>query len=140
MADAKLTKEENEEAERFFNDFKYKPYSEDSMKKVLGNEEKIMDKMADSNLCGFMNQTKSFFRLLKSYFNHSYTDLPVPTVVSIIMSLLYVFSPIDLIPDFLPVVGLLDDAAIMGACIASFGSTLHKFEEWESNQEKHDSE
>ena len=136
MAKNKLTDEEKEQAERYFNDFKYQSYSSENAEKVIHNEEKIMDKMTDGNLAGFMNQVKTFFRMIKAYANKEYKEVPVSTIVSIIMTLLYVFSPIDLIPDFLPVVGLLDDAAVLGACVASFGSAIKKFEEWEVTQDK----
>ena len=135
MAKDKLTKEEKEEAEKYFRDFKYQSYSEDNMKKVIDNEAKIMDKMKDSNLLDFIKPAKTFFRMLKAYFTGRYKEVPVATIVSIIMTLLYVFSPVDLIPDFIPVVGLLDDAAVMGACVASFGSAIKKFEEWEASQD-----
>ena len=136
MAKNKLTDEEKEQAERYFNDFKYQSYSQENADKVIHNEEKIMDKMTDGNLARFMNQVKTFFRMIKAYSKHEYKEVPVSTIVSIIMTLLYVFSPIDLIPDFLPVVGLLDDAAVLSACVASFGSAIKKFEEWEATQEK----
>ncbi len=136
MAKNKLTEEEKEQAERYFSDFKYQSYSEENEKKVIQNEDKIMDKMKDSNLSAFMNQVKTFFRMIKAYKNQDYKEVPVSTIVSIIMTLLYIFSPIDLIPDFLPVVGLLDDATVLGACVATFGSAIKKFEEWETTQKK----
>ena len=136
MAKDKLTKEEREEAEKYFRDFRYQSYSEDNMKKVIDNEAKIMDKMKDSNLLDFISPAKTFFRMLKAYYTGRYKEVPVATIVSIIMTLLYVFSPVDLIPDFIPVIGLLDDAAVMGACVASFGSAIKKFEEWEATQGK----
>ncbi len=136
MAKNKLTDEEKEKAEQYFNDFKYQSYSKEDADKVIGNEDKIMDKMTDGNLAKFMNQVKTFFRMIKAYANKEYKEVPASTIVSIIMTLLYVFSPIDLIPDFLPVVGLLDDAAVLGACVASFGSAIKRFEEWEASQGK----
>ena len=104
------------------------------MQKVIDNEEKIMDKMKDTSLLEFIKPAKAFFRMLKAYFTGRYKEVPVATIGSIIMTLLYVFSPVDLIPDFLPVIGLLDDAAVMGACVASFGSAIKQFEEWENTQ------
>ena len=136
MPKTKLTPEEQKEAEEQFNDFKYKSYDEADMKTVIDNEEKIMGKMNSTSLSKFLGPAKTFFRMLKAYFNGSYKEIPVSAIVSIIMTLLYVFSPIDLIPDFIPVAGLLDDASVMAACVAAFNSTLKKFEEWEQNQKK----
>lgn len=136
MAKNKLTDEEKKEAENYFNSFKYQSYSKENEEKVIENEEQIMAKMKDSALSKFMKQVKTFFRMIKAYSKNEYKEIPVSTIVSIIMTLLYVFSPIDLIPDFLPVVGLLDDAAVLGTCVASFGTAIKRFEEWEAAKSK----
>ena len=46
------------------------------------------------------------------------------------LTLVYVFSPLDLIPDYIPGVGLLDDASIVGLCIAAIKSDLEAFKAW----------
>lgn len=42
-------------------------------------------------------------------------------------ALLYVISPIDAIPDFIPVFGLLDDAGVVALAIGSLGVALNKY-------------
>ena len=42
----------------------------------------------------------------------------------ILGSLLYLFSPIDIAPDFIPVVGLIDDAAIMTLLVSEVSQLL----------------
>ena len=48
----------------------------------------------------------------------------------IILTLLYVFSPIDIIPDCIPGVGLVDDAAMVGFCLAAARSDIEDFRVW----------
>jgi uncharacterized membrane protein YkvA (DUF1232 family) len=38
---------------------------------------------------------------------------PWGAILSLIVALLYGASPIDLIPDFLPIIGILDDAVVV---------------------------
>lgn len=45
-------------------------------------------------------------------------------------ALLYVLSPIDLIPDFIPGIGLLDDAAVFGAMLAAIHEDLQDYKAW----------
>ncbi|KAA6337993.1 hypothetical protein EZS27_013967 [termite gut metagenome] len=42
-------------------------------------------------------------------------------------ALLYVISPLDAIPDIIPVLGLTDDAAIVTLAVANLGSVLAKY-------------
>ena len=39
-------------------------------------------------------------------------------------SLLYLFSPFDIAPDFIPVIGLIDDAAIMALLVSEVSQLL----------------
>ena len=44
-------------------------------------------------------------------------------------ALVYLISPIDAVPDLLPLVGLLDDVAVITAAVASLGGGLLKYKE-----------
>ena len=119
-----LTAEEARKVNERFNSFKNDEYSEDDMHKVLENEDTIMGKMSNKNLRGFVEDVKIFFSMLKDFFTKKYTEVPIGTVMAIAGSLLYVLLPVDVIPDFIPVVGYLDDDAILAACMALCGTDL----------------
>ena len=55
--------------------------------------------------------------MLGDVFTGKYKKVPVGTIAAIVGTLLYVLSPIDLIPDFIPVIGYLDDAAMLALCL-----------------------
>lgn len=44
-------------------------------------------------------------------------------------ALAYVIMPIDIIPDFIPVVGWLDDAAVLAATIAKLSGEISRFKQ-----------
>ena len=53
-----------------------------------------------------------------------------PVQISLIMAAIaYVISPIDAVPDVIPVVGLLDDAMVVKFILDSFGDLLDQYEE-----------
>lgn len=74
------------------------------------------------------------FRLLKAWKNGSYRGLSVRTLASLVVALIYVLSPVDLIPDFIPGVGLIDDAAVLGLLLHSMAQDLAAFRLWEQNR------
>jgi len=60
--------------------------------------------------------------------------VPIGTVSAIGFALLYVLNPLDLVPDVLPVVGLLDDAAVVSACVVLVEQDLHAYNAWRERQ------
>jgi uncharacterized membrane protein YkvA (DUF1232 family) len=77
---------------------------------------------------------QSLFRLIKLSASGEYTGLPATTTVAAVAVLIYFISPIDLIPDFIPVVGLLDDMALIAWFSTSIKHELDKFHEWEATK------
>ena len=59
-----------------------------------------------------------------------YTKVPIGTIVAIAATLLYVLAPLDMIPDFMPFVGFLDDAGIVTLCIKGFKADLETYKEF----------
>jgi uncharacterized membrane protein YkvA (DUF1232 family) len=70
-------------------------------------------------------------RLIKAAVSGEYTGIPTATIVGGIAVLLYFLSPIDLIPDFIPVIGLLDDVALLAWFMSSIKTEMDKFADWE---------
>jgi len=68
--------------------------------------------------------------LVRSYIKKQYTDIPIGTIIAVVSSIAYVVSPIDLIPDFIPFVGYLDDAAVIAACWKLVRSDIKDYEKW----------
>ena len=82
--------------------------------------------MESADLKDFYEDVKLFFQMIKDYFDGR-CELPVRTVVAIGVALLYVLSPIDVIPDFIPVVGLVDDAFILTLCLKFIKDDLEEY-------------
>jgi uncharacterized membrane protein YkvA (DUF1232 family) len=73
-------------------------------------------------------------RLLKAWKDGSYRGLSVRTLASLAGALLYVVSPVDLIPDFIPGVGFIDDAAVLALLLHSLAQDLAAFRIWEERR------
>ena len=73
---------------------------------------------------------QTLFRLIKASASGEYTGVPGTTIAAAVAVLIYFISPIDLIPDFLPIVGLLDDAALVVWFSSTLKGEIDKFHEW----------
>lgn len=71
--------------------------------------------------------------LVKAYAQGTYRDIEVKNLIIIVAGLIYFISPIDLIPDFLPLLGYTDDVALLTFIVGSLSDELEKFELWEMN-------
>jgi len=56
--------------------------------------------------------------------------LPWKTVAALSAALAYFLSPIDLIPDFIPVTGFIDDAAVLALVFGAAEADLRRYCEW----------
>ena len=62
---------------------------------------------------------KDIIKVVKS------SKTPLKAKLSIVVLLLYIVSPIDLVPDFIPVIGQLDDLVVVGLLIKQ----IYKYQE-----------
>jgi len=127
-----MAKFTDEEAEEQFAKYT-KNVTKDDVSGVLEKEQSILDK-AKGPLAKFAKNIKLLFSVVKDYAQGNYKEIPWTSIAAIIGALLYIFSPIDLIPDFIPVIGLVDDAAVLGLCLNSIGKDLEKYEIWKQKE------
>ncbi len=68
--------------------------------------------------------------LIRDYFNGSYRRLPVNTLVWLVAALIYFVSPVDVIPDIIPVIGFLDDAGVIAMVFSNFNRDITAYKNW----------
>ncbi|MBP5786806.1 MAG: SEL1-like repeat protein [Kiritimatiellae bacterium] len=76
------------------------------------------------------------FSLLKDRAAGKYCVVNWPVIASLIGALVYVFSPVDAIPDVIPFVGFLDDTGVFAAVLAFAGKDLEQYREWRRTRER----
>jgi uncharacterized membrane protein YkvA (DUF1232 family) len=77
-----------------------------------------------------MMETRALIRLLRAYVTGEYRAVAWESMVLVVGALIYLVSPIDVIPDFLPG-GLIDDAAVVAFVLGLVRVELIEFMEWE---------
>jgi uncharacterized membrane protein YkvA (DUF1232 family) len=83
----------------------------------------------------FWKHLKALFRLLRAYIRNEYRDIPWGSIVLVVVAIIYFVAPIDLIPDWIPLSGFIDDAAVLVFVIRQIRSDLDRFLAWEADKE-----
>lgn len=85
-----------------------------------------------------LGKLKDDLRLLQAlclaYWRGEYRAISPKAMVSVVAGLMYFLSPLDLIPDWIPVIGMLDDIVVLAWVMKSLETELNAFREWRAKQ------
>ena len=125
-----------EDLERVYATFEHGTdgFSEEDMEKLKAERETAERK--STHLGEHFESFRLTWSLLQDYWSGSYKNIPWKLAASIGFAVTYLVSPLDIIPDFLPLLGFTDDAAVFALVISSFQSELDTYKEWKKNQPK----
>ena len=77
--------------------------TEKDIVKVVNKSEEIQKKFRSHGpLQRFIDDGRLLIAVVKDYWSGTYRKLPYGTVAAIVFTLIYVFNPLDLVPDVLP--------------------------------------
>ena len=83
---------------------------------------------------GFIKKIPVIIRMVKSIMSKNGYKPEFKNVILPALVLVYLISPIDIIPDWIPVIGVLDDLALLALAMPMLISEAEKFIVWEATQ------
>ena len=87
-------------------------------------------------LRGLWDDFWALWRLIRAWRDGSYTKVPWRSIIFATGALIYFVSPIDVIPDFIPFIGYVDDGLVIAWTVNAIRKDLEAFRDWEAIQEK----
>ena len=84
-------------------------------------------------LARVIQNLKLLFPLIRDYLKGSYREISFKSIIVFILTLAYIISPVDLIPDWILGFGQIDDVAILAFGLHLLEEDLMKYKEWRSS-------
>ena len=119
-------------AKKEFERIKKSEWSEKDAEKILRDEKKLGRMALSPALKECAQDIKLFFLMLRDFVTKKYPYLPLRVCVVIAGALAYLLAPLDFLPDFLPALGLLDDAALISLCVKFAAEDIDDYKKWRS--------
>ena len=105
--------------------------SAEDVEVVIDKEEAINKKLSGSaSLKKYVELGRLMLALIKDSSSGKHKQAPWYTIATIAFSLLYVLNPMDIVPDFIPGLGYLDDITVLSIGLGWIESDLHRYLDW----------
>ncbi len=78
----------------------------------------------------YLSDIPVLISLVRAYVDKTYVEIPIGSILAIIGALIYFLSPVDLIPDIIPGLGYLDDAAVLGIAFKLVHDDVAEYKKW----------
>ena len=110
-----------EEAENLIED-------KDKLEEYLKTFEEKLSKI--KGIGKSLSEIPILISLVRAYIKGEYTQIPIASIIAVVAALLYLLNVQDIIPDYIPVVGFADDAAVVLFVLKMISVDLEIYKEW----------
>lgn len=122
----------DEDIERELNRLSQTEVNEDKINNALEEKEYVDRVSQKGKLAEVKDVIRDFFAILthRTKFKVSAGEIAVITG-----AILYILTPIDLIPDIIPILGFSDDAAVVVAAAKMLDGLLRRYRKWKKEND-----
>lgn len=87
------------------------------------------------NICQYASKLPLMLSMIRSYIAKEYTEVSPKVIVSMVGALVYMLKGKDLISDKIPVIGIVDDLAVLGLALQLNSKELEAYKTWREKDE-----
>ena len=125
---------------------KYFDKAKERAGKILSNKEKLEEVLSatknrlgevhleNSKLSKLGNNLRIFLRMVRAYASGVYKEIPWKSMVAMVAGLVYFLMPLDLVPDFIPFTGFIDDFTVIMLITNAIHQDIELYLEWEETK------
>ena len=128
-------KEVKMDIDKIINSYRSKLNDEDANpEKVAQTKDETLNKVKNvSVLAGLFDNIRTAYDLVSDSVTGKYKGVSKGTLMLLAGGLAYLALPIDLVPDFIPVAGWMDDAAVLGWIFTRCADEFKKYKEFKDS-------
>ncbi|WP_059173758.1 YkvA family protein [Bacillus sp. FJAT-27445] len=127
-----IGKKYEQKAQKYYDN----PKETDSLlKRAFGKADKNKKSLGDT-----WHKLQLLFELARAWAKGEYKEVSKGTILAVIGAIIYFVSPIDIIPDFILGLGLVDDAAVLAFTWKRLSKDIENFKTWKNTIEMHENQ
>ncbi len=107
-----------------------KNITKEDVEKVVKQSSKIWSKFQNGKFEEYLEEGKTMLSLIKDFWKKEYTQIPWYAMTAIVFALLYVLNPLDLAPDYIPIIGYVDDVTVFSFALTLVNKDLKAYRHW----------
>ena len=113
----------------------------ENAKRIFSNKEKVLETLDNAfkksidlenengEISSLTEKVKLFILMIQSYVKGEYREIPFKSILLIFTGLIYFINPFDLIGDFIPGIGYIDDIGLILWILKSVEEDVVRFKE-----------
>ena len=123
------------DVDKIINAYRSKVNDEDANpEKVAQAKDETLNKVKNvSVLAGLLDNIRTAYDLVSDFVTGRYKGVSKSTIMLLAGGLAYLALPIDLVPDFIPVAGWMDDAAVLGWIFTRCADEFKKYKKFKDS-------
>ena len=114
--------------------------------RILRNKERLnhllhvsADKLKEINVRNIKNSTlveriRVLIRMVRAYASGRYRGIKITNVLLLVAAIVYFVTPLDLVPDFIPITGFVDDFTVVLWVYGKLQEEIDAYLAWEKEQ------
>ena len=128
----KTSKKKKKKLDKNFIEKGIETISNTDFETVFNKKDQLFTKINHPNWKKYKDKIILMFQMLKDVKQKKYPETPWKTIAAMVFTILYIINPLDLVPDFIPFLGYLDDISVFSFVLKLINDDLMEYKNWKT--------